>query len=635
MSVFDKYHGDTPGRDTCAAIARAFSDSPVRNPERRDRRACERRRDRSRVSPLSVSPSSSLLSPSALYQTPTPATPATPATPTPTPVSSFTTSPIATPRGDDFFLSQRRARREDRAAEEKRRRRHSHDHPNAHLPGAISDAALLDADAPMFPSLMWNKLETEVDLTDLSDDDDDDDGGGGGGGGWGEFSGGSGSRIARGSSEWEDEWFVGAGDVALGLNEDEIEKLLASAPTPAEQDHERERDDGGADVKRSLSLPSMPLLLTPPAAVVAAKRAARADLEEWQPAGTSLYIGMIAHAGAPSHTRRQSSPSPPPPPPAEAPEIPYLPEPGKLLASEDHAAASIPAADRSGDVVAAVEVESTDDWVAAAVRVEPAKERIKTKPGGATAAATRSTTTSDSSDGDSDVDPFWTSQFQIDDLELASALALGGVDGRWVPLDVLRAMTTTTTTRPFAVEDDERQRENDRNESLASAVEELGDGEAHPVTWKQIKTWFENRRMTQKRMREGTRPVRRNNANAASAGSPTEPAAPAGPGAPGGEPATAAAAAAAPAKTRSHKKKPPAANASAGTADASAATRTPLAADVAKHGVKRSASRRKLPASRRAPATANETETESAAAAAAGEAEHSELTRAMSWADIR
>jgi hypothetical protein len=51
--------------------------------------------------------------------------------------------------------------------------------------------------------------------------------------------------------------------------------------------------------------------------------------------------------------------------------------------------------------------------------------------------------------------------------------------------------------------------------------------------------------------------------------------------------------------------------------------------------VKRSASRRKLPASRRAPATANETETESAAAAAAGEAEHSELTRAMSWADIR
>ena len=157
-------------------------------------------------------------------------------------------------------------------------------------------------------------------------------------------------------------------------------------------------------MKRSLSLPSMPLLLTPPAAVVAAKRAARADLEEWQPAGTSLYIGMIAHAGAPSHTRRQSSPSPPPPPPAEAPEIPYLPEPGKLLASEDHAAASIPAADRSGDVVAAVEVESTDDWVAAAVRVEPAmRPRIKTEPAGATtAAATRSTTTSDSSDGDSD-----------------------------------------------------------------------------------------------------------------------------------------------------------------------------------------------------------------------------------------
>jgi hypothetical protein len=46
-------------------------------------------------------------------------------------------------------------------------------------------------------------------------------------------------------------------------------------------------------------------------------------------------------------------------------------------------------------------------------------------------------------------------------------------------------------------------------ECLLSMTQLLGDGEAHPVAWKQIKTWFENRRMTQKRIREGTAPVRR------------------------------------------------------------------------------------------------------------------------------
>ena len=40
---------------------------------------------------------------------------------------------------------------------------------------------------------------------------------------------------------------------------------------------------------------------------------------------------------------------------------------------------------------------------------------------------------------------------------------------------------------------------------IASATAELGDGEKHPVQWKQIKTWFENRRMTQKGLaREGS-----------------------------------------------------------------------------------------------------------------------------------
>jgi len=55
---------------------------------------------------------------------------------------------------------------------------------------------------------------------------------------------------------------------------------------------------------------------------------------------------------------------------------------------------------------------------------------------------------------------------------------------------------------------------------VASAAEELGDGEAHPVQWKQIKTWFENRRMTQKRIREGTIPVRRPSSTSHKAAAP-------------------------------------------------------------------------------------------------------------------
>jgi hypothetical protein len=99
------------------------------------------------------------------------------------------------------------------------------------------------------------------------------------------------------------------------------------------------------------------------------------------------------------------------------------------------------------------------------------------------------------------------------DDNLAAALALGARTGRWVPLtggaddaeprdDGGDGAAAFTHVAPSSAA---------QAAMVVSAAEELGDGEAHPVTWKQIKTWFENRRMTQKRIKEGNaRPPRRN-----------------------------------------------------------------------------------------------------------------------------
>ena len=105
---------------------------------------------------------------------------------------------------------------------------------------------------------------------------------------------------------------------------------------------------------------------------------------------------------------------------------------------------------------------------------------------------------------------------RVRDDDLTATLARGGRTGRWVPL---RPSGGTGAARAAGEEDARATYDEDAGATynaamVASAVEELGDGEAHPVAWKQIKTWFENRRMTQKRAREGGRPVRRNNGGA-------------------------------------------------------------------------------------------------------------------------
>ena len=102
---------------------------------------------------------------------------------------------------------------------------------------------------------------------------------------------------------------------------------------------------------------------------------------------------------------------------------------------------------------------------------------------------------------DDDVGVIFSAEDDNLDVELYANLTRGSRTGRWIPLD-----NSECLGRDVCVEVDS---ETDVD-MVASATAELGDGAKHPVQWKQIKTWFENRRMTQKRISEGRdRPPRR------------------------------------------------------------------------------------------------------------------------------
>ena len=102
---------------------------------------------------------------------------------------------------------------------------------------------------------------------------------------------------------------------------------------------------------------------------------------------------------------------------------------------------------------------------------------------------------------DDDVEVIFSAEDNNLDVELYANLTRGSRTGRWIPLD-----NSECLGRDVCVEVDS---ETDVD-MVASATAELGDGAKHPVQWKQIKTWFENRRMTQKRISEGRdRPPRR------------------------------------------------------------------------------------------------------------------------------
>ena len=266
----------------------------------------------------------------------------------------------------------------------------------------------------------------------------------------------------------------------------------------------------------------------------ARNRAFQRDVAAWQPVGTSLYIGERAETATPTRARRVSSPSPSPPPPDPAPAVPFLPETPNVLASEENGVDAAPLA-AGASFFPRPGADDDSVWSGSELAdARDARDDEGPESDGGLVDASIATIASRGAIGALDeravlgVAGLSAGLFSSrayapgvslealvreKDDNLAAALALGARTGRWVPLtggdgaeprdDGSDGAAAFTHVVPSAAA---------QAAMVVSAAEELGDGEAHPVTWKQIKTWFENRRMTQKRIKEGSaRPPRRNN----------------------------------------------------------------------------------------------------------------------------
>ena len=245
----------------------------------------------------------------------------------------------------------------------------------------------------------------------------------------------------------------------------------------------------------------------------------------------------VPSGGATRGARRVSSPSPPPPPADPAPAVPYLPETPGVLASEDTGVKPF-----AGAEACLYPRPVADD--------DPAWSGCERGAGDASGARAAARDEAPESGGDAETSFRGAARGAIVDAEtraglgvaglaaafapssayppgvsledlvrekeddLAAALALGARTGRWVPLAGGDGAEPRDDGGDGAAAGGSRLAPSSAAQAamVVSATEELGDGEAHPVTWKQIKTWFENRRMTQKRIKEGNaRPPRRNN----------------------------------------------------------------------------------------------------------------------------
>jgi hypothetical protein len=268
----------------------------------------------------------------------------------------------------------------------------------------------------------------------------------------------------------------------------------------------------------------------------ARNRAFQRDVAAWQPVGTSLYIGERAETATPTRARRVSSPSPSPPPPDPAPAVPFLPETPNVLASEENGGGlAAPRALAGASFFPRPGADDDSVWSGSELAdARDARDDEGPESDGGLVNASIATIASRGAIVDDERAVLGVAGLSAGlfssrayapgvslealvrekDDNLAAALALGARTGRWVPLtgdDGAEprddggdgAAAGTAWVAPSAAA---------QAAMVVSAAEELGDGEAHPVTWKQIKTWFENRRMTQKRIKEGNaRPPRRNN----------------------------------------------------------------------------------------------------------------------------
>ena len=443
MSVFDRYEGKTPSRETCEAIADAFTKSPARDPTSRS----DEKKTKGNTS-VTVCLKGEV-PPDLRHVTPIDTIHVTPSNP---PVSQSHL------KGVGFYG------------------------------GAFRGAALRDAvgDVAYFPKPDGGD--------EICDDDNNNDT---------QYPVPSTTRYPV--PDTLDSSLYGTDYVEGGAHGFSTERATWS------QEHERlGREPSSAPIstlhksKRETSLPLFTSEHTSGGVSVP-----KEDVSRWQPTGTSVFVGETADDATPALARQRASPSPSPSPPVP---VPYLPEQPALLASE-----TIGKMDRLGSFRSDTPNSEPDSFGNAHNVTDVNSNgrnglRVKMRHG----AVPPGSLDVDSPLGDGAYAPGVTLDSLVNkcDDDLTAALAFGACTGRWIPLenrdDTDKVGDALGDSRPYGqlvVGPSPAE----TAAMVAGAVSELGDGETHPVTWKQIKTWFENRRMTQKRIKEGSaRPSRRN-----------------------------------------------------------------------------------------------------------------------------
>lgn len=498
VSVFDRFDGKTPSRGVCDAIARAFTRSPVRDPTRRAL-ARERPDDALAIKTRAAAPVA--------------ATPTFPKTPRVLlPGADIGDCPPHADPVDAGALSLARSPFRGAAWRDAAGARATFE---THSRGAFEDGGA--ALGGRFQVCSGTEITARADSAEASRASDEPEVGL--------------AFFAPATNASEDVWADAVADAPEAL-------AAAAASEGGDEDETRDGETLTRAQSAILSLPPAGAELEGGSSLDAlvgnASRLARLeralDVAAWQTVGTSLYVGERAETATPPRARRASSPSPSPPPPDPAPGEPFLPETRGVLASETNGvtAAEPPVAGAGPSLFPRPDDagEASDADAASRDRDREGDEAPETSIRGAPVSSRRVVVV-DFPEGEPSrfagiaaPSPAYAPGVSLEALvrekddDLAAALALGARTGRWVPLAAAggeaQARTGNGSKNDDAAAGTDAPSSSAQAAMVVSAAEELGDGEEHPVTWKQIKTWFENRRMTQKRIKEGNaRPPRR------------------------------------------------------------------------------------------------------------------------------